>query len=378
MRRAFVLALFAAACAIGLGSPAMAAEKVLVIGCSLPLSGRMVGFGEPIKQGMDLAVDAFNASGKLAGAQFRLDCSDSKGDAKETVTIAERLIDDPAVIASISDFTSTATMAAADTYGRAGLVELTPSASHPDLTKINPWIFRSSETVPTYVTPLADFILQKLGKKRVAVIQVQTDWGQSVGDVFAARVAAGGGEIVDREIYNEGTTDFRAILTKLRRLRPDAIFLAMLEEEAATFVKQRKQLGLTDIPVIDSGVGLTDRSLGLAGDAFDGTWSERLFNPRRPTPEVQAFVKAFEAKYHKEPDIWSAYGWDAATLIMNAALRAWPSVTRAALRDQLAHTGRFEGANGPLVLDPETREVERFDLPLIRVEHGAINYAPQF
>lgn len=352
--------------------PALADDKVLVIGCSLPLSGRMVGFGGPIKEGMDLAVERFNDSGQLHGAKFRLACSDSQGDAKETVNIAEKLVDDRSVIASISDFTSTATMAAAETYNKGGLVEMTPSASHPDLVKLNRWIFRSSETIPTYVNPLADFTVQKLGKKRVAVIQVQTDWGQGVGETFIARLKQDGGELTDREVYNEGATDFRAILTKLRRSRPDAIFLAMLEEEAATFIKQRKQLGLTDVAVVDSGVGLTDRSIQLAGDAFDGTYSMRLFNPDRQTPEVQNFVKAYRAKYNKEPDIWSAYGWDAAELIMNAAQRAWPNVTREAVRDQLAHTPRYEGANGALAIDPETREIERFDLTPLRVEAGKI------
>lgn len=364
--------------ALAVGSPAAKAQdKTLVIGCSLPLSGPMVGFGGPIEQGATLAVEQFNAAGSMPGRLFRLDCADSKGDAKETVNIAERLLDDKAVIASISDFTSTATMAAADTYGNGGLVELTPSASHPDLVKMNKWMFRTSETVPTYVDPLADFTVQHLGKKRIAVVQVQTDWGQSVGDTFTARAKQDGAEIVDAAVYNQGTTDFRSILTRIRREKPDAIFLAMLEEEAATFMKQRKQLGLTDIPVVDSGVGLTERSLGLAADAFDGMWSSRLYNPENPSPTVQDFIKTFTAKYGKAPDIWSAYGFDAANIIMQAAKRAGPDVTRAAEQEQLAKFGRGEGANGAFAIDPQTRDIDRFSLATVRVENGKINYNPK-
>lgn len=254
---------------------------------------------------------------------------------------------------------------------------MTPSASHPDLVKMNPWMFRSSETVPTYVEPLADFIVNTLHKKRVAVIQVQTDWGQSVGQTFMARFKADGGEVTNYEVYNEGTSDFRPILTQLRRTKPDAIFLGMLEEEAATFMKQRKQLALTDIPVVDSGVGVTDRSLALAGDAFDGMYSSRLFNPQRDTPEVKAFVSGFKAKYGKDPDIWSAYGYDAAEIAILAAKRAWPDVTRDAIRRQLGSLGRIEGANGALAIDPQTREIVRYGLVTIRVENGKINYTPK-
>jgi branched-chain amino acid transport system substrate-binding protein len=369
-----LLVVFALLAAIG---PARADDRTLAIGCSLPLSGRMVGFGQPIEQGMQLAVDTANAAHPVAGAHFVLACGDSQGDPKETVNIAERLIDDKDVFISISDFTSTATMAAADSYARAGLVEMTPSASHPDLVKMNPWIFRSSETVPTYVDPLADFTVNTLHKKRVAVIQVQTDWGQSVGEAFIAQLKRDGGEVTDDEIYNEGTSDFRAILTKLRRSKPDAIFLGMLEEEAATFMKQRKQLGLTDIPVIDSGVGVTERSLKLAGDAFDGMYSSRLFNPERDTPEVHAFVTLFQAKYGKMPDIWSAYGYDAANIAMLAARRAWPDVTRDAIRQPQVKLGRYDGANGALAIDPETREIIRYGLVTIRVENGKVNYSPK-
>jgi branched-chain amino acid transport system substrate-binding protein len=356
---------------------AHAEDRTLVIGCALPLSGRMVGFGQPIQQGMQLAVDGFNASGQLPGAHFVLDCSDSQGNPKETVNIAERLIDNKDVFISISDFTSTATMAAADTYARAGLVQMTPSASHPDLVKMNPWMFRTSETIPTYIEPLADFTVKDLHKTHVAVIQVQTDWGQSVGETFIAQLKKDGGTVADDEIYNEGTSDFRAILTKLRRSKPDAIFLAMLEEETATFMKQRKQLGLTDIPVVDSGVGVTERSLKLAGDAFDGLYSSRLYNPERNTPEVKAFIAGFKAKYNAAPDIWSAYGYDAATIAMLAAKRAWPDVTRDNVRQQLAKFGKFEGANGTLAIDPTTRDVLRYGLTTVRVENGQVDYAPK-
>ena len=376
MTRSKLALLVAAGLGVAFGS-ARAEDKTLLIGCALPLSGAMVGFGDPIQKGAALAVEMFNAAHEMPGVQFRLACSDSQGDAKQTVSIAEKLVDTPEVIASISDFTSTATMAAADTYARGKLLQMTPSASHPDLVKMNPWMFRSSETIPTYVQPLADFIVGKLGRKKVAVIQVQTDWGQSVGETVVARIKQDGGEVVDDAIYNPGTNDFRAVLTKLRREKPDAIFLAMLEEEAATFMKQRKQLGLTDIPVVDSGVGLTERSLGLAGDSFDGMYSSRLYNPENPSPAVQGFIKAFTAKYGKAPDIWSAYGYDAANLLMLAAKRAGPGVTRESEREQLIKTGHYQGANGELAIDPMTRDVERFGLTTVRVENGKIDYAPK-
>ncbi len=352
--------------------PAQAQDKTYVIGCSLPLSGRLVGFGEPIKMGIDIAVEKFNAA-KQINARIELACNDSKGDAKETVNIAQKLVDDARVVASISDFSSTTTMAAAETYNKGGLVQITPSASHPELTKMNKWMFRASETIPIYIVPLADHTVKKVGAKRVAIIQVQTDWGVAVGRTYASRIKELGGEMVAEEIYNEGTTDFRAVLNKVRRANPDAIFLTMLEEEAANFMKQRKQLGMTATPVVDSGVGLTQRSLKLADDAFEGMYSMSIFDPNRDTPEVKAFIQEFKTRHSsRAPDVWAAYGHDAATLVMNAIKRASPNVTREAVRDQLAATGSFQGANGPMTIDPATREVSRGDISIVQVKAGQI------
>ncbi|WP_137388720.1 ABC transporter substrate-binding protein [Rhodoligotrophos defluvii] len=352
---------------------AQAQEKTLVIGCSLPLSGPLVGFGEPMKQGAELAVETYNASEALPEAKFVLQCYDSKADPKETINIGERLADQADVIASISDFSSTATMAAADTYERAGLVQLTPSASHPDLTKMNEWMFRASETVDVYVPPMADFIVDKLGKKKVAVMQVQTDWGVAVANAFIKQLEERGGEVVQHSVYKDGTTDFRAIITQLKRAQPEAIYLAMLEEEAANFAKQLQQLGMGDVPVVDSAVGVTPRSVNLAGGAMDGWYLATIFNPNNPDPNVQSFIKAYEAKYNRKADVWSAYGFDAATLIMQAATRAWPDVTRERVRDELANnTKDFKGANGDLSIDPETREVSRQHVFVSQVKDGNI------
>jgi branched-chain amino acid transport system substrate-binding protein len=350
-----------------------AQEKAFTIGCSLPLSGPLVGFGEPIKAGIDVATKEMNEAMKSRGAKFTLQCFDSKGDAKETINIAQRLIDQRDVIASISDFTTTATMAAAETYRNGELVQMTPTASHPDLTKTNSWMFRASLTIPTYIDPTADVIVDKLGQKRVSVVQVQTDWGASVGKIFDAEFKTRGGEIVSHEIYNQGQTDFRSILTQIKRQNPDVIFTAMLEEEFVNFLKQKAQFGMQQ-QVVDSSVGVTPRSIELGGSAMNGVISMTLFSEKLDNPVAREFARRYrELTGGKSPDIWGAYGYDAGRLIIEAAMRAFPNVTRAAVRDQLAQTKDYHGANGVLSIDPATREVVRQVPSFVRVTDGKLD-----
>lgn len=378
MKNVTWLASLALGAAITLGAASAQAEKVLVLGCSLPLSGPEVGFGQPIRQGMELAVDQFNASKQLPGATIKLDCKDSQDQPQQTVNIAQGFVDDPQVIAALSDFSTTATMAAASTYGNAKLVDMTPTASSLEITQANPYMFRSSETIPDYIEPLADFSAKTLGKKKIAIVHVQTDWGQNVAKNFSARMAADGGKIVADDAYNPGTTDFRSELTKLRRLGPDEIFLAMLEQDAVVFMEQRHEFGMDAITVVDSGVGLTARSLGLAGAAFNGLWADRLYNPHSTLPQVQDFIKAFTAKYGKAPDEWSADGYDGAMVLMLAAKRAGPNVTRETEHEQVINTGTYIGADGPLTIDPKTHELSRSGMTIVRVENGHIDYAPKY
>jgi branched-chain amino acid transport system substrate-binding protein len=265
-------------------------------------------------------------------------------------------------------------MAAGKTYTDGKLVDLSPTASSTAIVKISPWMFHSSETIPDYIRPLADLTVQKLGKKKIAIVHVETDWGEAVAKTYTQQVAKDGGTIVDEEVYNPGTIDFRATLTKLRRLHPDAIFIAMLEQDAATFMKQRQEFGMGDITVVDSGVGVTERSLKLAGSAFDGLWSDRLFDPAGTLPQTRKFIAAFKAKFGTVPDEWSADGYDGAMIVLQAAERAWPDVTREKIRDELATTGTYVGANGKLTIDPKTREVTRQGYSIVRVENGAIDY----
>lgn len=363
---------------IAFGAAGGHAQKVLVLGCSLPLSGPEVGFGKPIREGIELAVDQFNASKQLPGATFKLDCKDSQDQPQQTVNIAQSFIDDPQVIAALSDFSSTSTLASASTYGNAKMVDITPTASSPAITKANPYMFRSSETIQNYIEPLANFSVKTLGKKRITIIHVQSDWGEDVAKTFTKQAEADGAKIVADDAYNPGTTDFRSELTKLRRIRPDEIFLAMLEQDAAVFMKQSQQFGMGNITAVDSGVGLTARSLGLAGTAFNGLWSDRLYNPNSKLPEVQNFIKAFQAKYGKAPDEWSADGYDGAMLLMLAAKRAWPNVTRETEHEQVIKTGTYIGANGPLMIDPKTHDLSRNGMTIVLVENGQINYTPKY
>ena len=110
---------------------AAAAQDVVKIGLSAPLTGDWAEYGNDFKRSVSMVIDRANRMGGVRGKHIELVISDSRGDPKESVLIAEKFVADPQVIAEIGDFTSTCCLAAQPIYDRAGMVQLSPTSSHP-------------------------------------------------------------------------------------------------------------------------------------------------------------------------------------------------------------------------------------------------------
>ena len=121
--------------------PTLAAGEVK-IGLSAPLTGDWAEYGNDFKRSVTLVIDKVNQEGGINGKKLELVIADSRGDAKESVLIAEKFVADPTIIAQIGDFSSSSTMAAAPVYEQAKMVQISPTASHQDWTKKGEFMFR--------------------------------------------------------------------------------------------------------------------------------------------------------------------------------------------------------------------------------------------
>ncbi len=109
-----------------LATGVMAADPIRV-GLSAPITGNYAEFGENFRYSAEMAVKAINAKGGVLGRPVEVVVMDSKGDPKEAALIAQKLVEDPAIVAEVGDFTSTCCLAAAPIYERAGMVQLSPT-----------------------------------------------------------------------------------------------------------------------------------------------------------------------------------------------------------------------------------------------------------
>lgn len=333
--------------------PLAAQNKPVVIGYQLPVTGEHSQYGAVFRNSATMALEAFNKSGKLP-VPVEIRYEDSKSDAKEGVNIAKKFVDDKDIVGVMGDFTSTVSMAAAQVYKDAGMPQLSQTASHPDYVKISKWQFRNITTQAQEGPFNAAWAIAN-GKKKFAVVSIQNDWGRSVAENFEAAVKANGGEVVETEYFNPGVRDFRSILTKVNRTRPDAIYVGMFYEEGAIFMQQRRQLNV-QTPVYATSAAYSQKLIELGGESVDGLFLATTFMVTSPEPNVKAFVDEYQRRYQSEPNQFAAQAFDATNIMLAAIVRAWPNLTRESLRDSLAHTKDFPGVTGVTTFDPETRE----------------------
>src|SRR5690606_34511263 len=101
--------------------------------------------------------------GVLGGRKIVVDFFDDKNDAKEAVTIANKIIGEEKYVAVIGGFGSTASMAAAPLYEEAQIINYSPTASHADYSVIGEFIFRNTATQEIETTAYADYVYDEMG-----------------------------------------------------------------------------------------------------------------------------------------------------------------------------------------------------------------------
>jgi branched-chain amino acid transport system substrate-binding protein len=310
------LAMFAPACA---GSTPGAGGRSVRIGLGAPLTGPAAFDGQMIRDGAQLATDL----GKERVAGLELVVEDDKSDPKEGAAIANKFAGDTDLVAVVGHYNSSVTLAAAPVLGKTGIVQISPGSSSPKITGYSKWLFRTQPTDKTVGENIVRWAIDN-GHRRAAVIYEDTDFGKGLEHIYAENWPGEGREIVLTESYLSGkTTDFTAILTKLRNAGADVVLLGALYNEAALIGKQARQLGVS-LPFYGDTSQATQAFIDLGGDAIEGWRVVGASDPNSADPGVQKFVQAFRDRFGKEPNGFAAQSYDATSILIEAVARHGP------------------------------------------------------
>lgn len=364
---AMVFAATAAGCGGGQapaqsGNSAAGAAKIGVVSF---LSGGGAAYGEAIRQGLELARDEINAKGKT---KLELVFEDSKGEKNEAINATNKLIHKDNVLAIIGPTLSGEMFAAGPIASQAGVSIMGTSTTAEGITDIGDYVFRNSLPESLALPSVVKKAKEKLGLKKVAIMYSNNnDFTVSGFKTFEQAIKDNGLETVTVETFADKDTDFSAQLTKIAALKPDAIFISALYQEAALILKKAREIGVT-VPVIGNNGFNSPQLIKLAGSAAEGAVVASPWYPGKEDEKVKNFVAAFKAKYNKEPDQFSAQAYDALYIMANAIENAGSTTDRKKLRDSLATVKDFQGVTGKFAFDAKRNPA--MDVTILVVKDG--------
>jgi branched-chain amino acid transport system substrate-binding protein len=325
--------------------------------------------GRSMEQAAQLAVSEVNARGGIRGRPLLLELRDDSASAEAAVRAARELYDTPDLVAVIGHLTSGATIAAAPVYngGSRPVLQISPSASSPEVSRAGPYTFRVCPSDLVHGERLADWARTQLGAARAAVIYLNDDYGRGVRSTFGRSFTTMEGEVVTEDPYVAELPTFEPYLRRIQaRGGADALMIAGTRPGAERIIATMESLGIS-YPVL-GGDGLA--GLEHADVDAEGVYVSAAYLPDRPGAQNEAFVAAYQEAYGADqfPDHRGAGAYD----IVHLLARALEAVgtDREALRDYIAGVGSETrshlGVTGTIAFD------ENGDVPEKRVMVGVV------
>lgn len=297
-------------------------ENTVLIANIAPLSGSTAHLGKDSESGARLAIQQINDNPPEIGGRvvrFRLVSEDDQGDPKVATDVAKKIVRRN-IAAVIGHLNSGSSIPASKIYADAGMVQISPSSTHPAYTQQGfTGSFRLIANDAHQGQALARFASDTLRIKTLAIIDDRTVYAQGVVDELLKNLDPKI-RIVKREFTSPSAKDFTAILTAIAAAKPDLIFFGGMDVQAALLVKQMKRMNLSQKLLAPDAV-MSAEFVKIAGEAAEGHYASFPGVPKMKMPNFGAFQHEFLSKYG-EVQLYSPYAYDAVFVLVEAMKKA--------------------------------------------------------
>jgi branched-chain amino acid transport system substrate-binding protein len=314
-----------------------------------PLTGGIAHLGKDNENGARLAIEEANAAKiKIDGkdAKFVLVAEDDQADPKVGTTVAQKLVD-AKVAGIVGHLNSGTTIPASAIYNQAGIPVITGSATNPKLTEQGfKVVFRTVGRDDQQGPAIASYLAETKKPKLVAVIDDATAYGEGIANEVEKTLKAANIKVLPREKGTDKTTDWKAVLTKVKGKNADAVFYGGMDATGGPLLKQGRELGVKAVFSFGDGA-CTDDMTKLAGAAADGLLCSQAGLPALAADKK--FLDAYKKKFNVDPILYAPFTYDGANLLIEAMKKA-NSPDPAKYLPELAKSD-FKGATGQISFD---------------------------
>jgi branched-chain amino acid transport system substrate-binding protein len=294
------------------------------IGHVAPLTGPIAHLGKDNENGARLALEEINKAGLTIDGKkvvLTLVPEDDAEDPKTATQVAQKLVD-AKVAGVVGHLNSGTSIPASRIYSDAGITQVSPSATNPDYTKQGfKTTYRLVATDAQQGPALANYVVNTLKAKTVAIIDDSTQYGKGLADEFEKTVKAAGVKVVNREASNNKATDFKAILTKIKGSKPDVIMYGGMDATGGPLTKQAAELGIKAKVVGGDGM-CTEKLAELAGEAVVNVTCSEAGMALSKMAQGADFQKRYKERFNTDVQIYAPFTYDAVYVLVDSMKRA--------------------------------------------------------
>jgi branched-chain amino acid transport system substrate-binding protein len=342
------IAVPAALAAVLLLAPVDAAAQAncpVKIGGVLPLTGSMGPITKKIAESAQLAVEHINAGGGVKGCPVQFILRDDQGQPTVGVDAAKYLVEVervPAFTGTISSGVTGPIISSITAPSKVVQISCCSTATPFTLDgRSQGYFFRTLPTSKTQAVATAAEMTRR-GLKKTAIIYVNTDFGQDMLRFVKIALPKLGGDVVAEVPYTDNQPSYRAEVTKALAEKPESLLLIGFPKDAVTIVREWLSLGGTQKIALNNSMRVKDFVDGVGGRFLNESFG--MDNAQVEGPTVDAFNKAFEAKYKydsKGPGVHTQYD---AMMVLGLAMNIAKDLTGPSIKDAVRQVHAAGGA----------------------------------
>jgi branched-chain amino acid transport system substrate-binding protein len=310
------------------------AQQPIRIGASIAVTGRDKVQGGYVREGYLLCQKHINEKGGVLGRPIEFLIRDDASDPKTAVGLYEKLITDDKVDAVLGPYGSASTNAVADVTEKHRMLMIAPAAGTTSIwEKGRKYLIMVLSPLEASTEGTIDLAARN-GLKTIAVINVDTLPAKAVAKGALDLAKKKGLQVVLHETYPPGTTDFSAILNKVKEAKPDLLVVNYIPAEVIAMTRQMKELDV-NVKMLSAtpGGGFLDYQKALANLA-EFVYAGSYWDPSLPYPGNLEFVAAYQKEFNRAPSFLSPASYAGCQLFVEAVRRAG-SLDSDKLRDEL-------------------------------------------
>jgi ABC-type branched-subunit amino acid transport system substrate-binding protein len=311
-------------------------DTEIILGTHFPISQTPAAAYAPITDGLRAYFEYVNSQGGIYGRKITFLVGDDHYNPADAVEVVRKLVEQDGIFAMVSGLGDPPHIAVWKYLEENGVPDMFISGGLDKYT--DPLVRTRFQGNPNYGTEgrmLAKYIVENYNGKKLALLLENDEGGENGKKGLLKGPEGSDVEIVAEETYESTQWDVTAQAQRLKAANPAVIAVYAIPPPAASLVKVAREVLSWDVPIVVSGIVVTDIFIQLAGAQNAEGVASVVFGKQvyqTDDPGVQRHIQIMEQfGQGVPPSNFTLYGQVVAELMVKSLENAGPNLTRESL-----------------------------------------------